>query len=149
MCIYQGVRKNGVSHIGIRKKKVIHILFIEKRGPIIYLAGLKREGHSARISALCHIKEVTLPPPPPPPPTHLNPARIINTYNNDGEDLFSSITSFSESCKSNKDFMKFRIFIQVTITCIWTVSVFKTPVSETHWVFSTVDSRYLEFQGTH
>ena len=42
MCIYQDVRKNGAFHIGIQKNGAIHILFVEKRGPIIYLAELKK-----------------------------------------------------------------------------------------------------------
>ena len=42
MCIYQDVRKNGAFHIGIQKNRAIHILFVEKRGPIIYLAALKK-----------------------------------------------------------------------------------------------------------
>ena len=42
MCIYQDVRKNGPFHIGNQKNRAIHILFVEKRGPIIYLAVLKK-----------------------------------------------------------------------------------------------------------
>ena len=37
-----GCQKNGAFHIGIQKNLVIHILFDEKRGPIIYLAALKK-----------------------------------------------------------------------------------------------------------
>ena len=39
-----GCQKNGAFHIGIQKNRVIHILFVEKRGPIIhvYLAALKK-----------------------------------------------------------------------------------------------------------
>ena len=47
--------KSGAFHIGIKKNLVIHILFVEKRGPIIYLAALKKGGHSACTSAICHI----------------------------------------------------------------------------------------------
>ena len=36
-----GCQKNGAFHIGIQKNRAIHILFVEKRGPIIYLAVLK------------------------------------------------------------------------------------------------------------
>ena len=45
MCIYQDVRKMGKNrafHIGIQKNRAIHILFVEKRGSIIYLAALKK-----------------------------------------------------------------------------------------------------------
>ena len=37
-------QKNGAFHIGIQKNRAIHIhvLFVEKRGPIIYLAALKK-----------------------------------------------------------------------------------------------------------
>ena len=48
-------QKNGAFHIGIQKNRAIHILFVKKRGPIIYLAALKKGGYSARISVLCHI----------------------------------------------------------------------------------------------
>ena len=37
-----GCQKNGTFHIGIQKNRAIHILFVEKRGPIIYLAALKK-----------------------------------------------------------------------------------------------------------
>ena len=38
-----GCQKNGAFHIGIQKNRAIHILFVEKkRGPIIYLAALKK-----------------------------------------------------------------------------------------------------------
>ena len=42
MCIYRNVRKSGAFHIPIKKNWVSHILFVEKRGPIIYLAVLKK-----------------------------------------------------------------------------------------------------------
>ena len=42
MCICLDVRKVGPFHIGIQKNRVIHILFVEKREPIIYLAVLKK-----------------------------------------------------------------------------------------------------------
>ena len=62
-------------HIGIQKNRAIHILFVEKRGLIIYMASAEKGGYSARI--LCHIYigsyppaplSPPLPPPPPPPP---------------------------------------------------------------------------------
>ena len=37
-----GCQKNGTFHTGIQKNGAIHILFVEKRGPIIYLAALKK-----------------------------------------------------------------------------------------------------------
>ena len=37
-----GCQKNGAFHIGIQKNRAIHILFVEERGPIIYLAALKK-----------------------------------------------------------------------------------------------------------
>ena len=37
-----GCQKNGAFHTGIQKNRAIHILFVEKRGPIIYLAVLKK-----------------------------------------------------------------------------------------------------------
>ena len=49
-----GCQKSGAFHIGIQKNRVIHILFVEKRGPILYLAALKR-GHSACRSVLSHV----------------------------------------------------------------------------------------------
>ena len=35
-------QKNSAFHTGIKKNRAIHILFVEKRGPIIYLAALKK-----------------------------------------------------------------------------------------------------------
>ena len=37
-----GCQKNGAFHTGIQENRVIYILFVEKRGPIIYLAALKK-----------------------------------------------------------------------------------------------------------
>ena len=65
-----GCQKNGAFHIGIQKNRAIHILFVEKRGPIIYLAALKKGAIRERTSVLCHILEVTHPPPFP---RHKNP----------------------------------------------------------------------------
>ena len=42
MCIYHDVKKNGAFQIGIQKNWAIHIFLVEKRGPIIYLAVLKK-----------------------------------------------------------------------------------------------------------
>ena len=59
-----GCQKNGAFHIGIQKNWAIHILFVEKRGPIIYLAALKK---GAIRHALC----------PPPPPTRIKHTSIL------------------------------------------------------------------------
>ena len=65
-----GCQKNGAFHIGIQKNGAIHILFVEKRGPIIYLAALKmgaiRHAHPYYVI----YRKLPSPPPPPPPPTH-------------------------------------------------------------------------------
>ena len=37
-----GCQKSTVFHTGIQKNRVIHILFVEKRGPVIYLAALTK-----------------------------------------------------------------------------------------------------------
>ena len=57
-----GCQNNGAFHIGIQKNRVIHILFVEKRGPIIYLAALKKGAirHAHPYYALYR----KLPPPP-------------------------------------------------------------------------------------
>ena len=59
-----GCQKNGVFHIGIQKNRAIRILFVEKRGPIIYLAALKKGAirHAHPYYAIYR----KLPPPPPP-----------------------------------------------------------------------------------
>ena len=49
-----GCQKNGAFHIGIQKNLAIHIPFIEKREPIIYLAVLKK-GAIRHASVQCHI----------------------------------------------------------------------------------------------
>ena len=61
-----GCQKNGAFHIGIQKKWAIHILFVEKRGPIIYLAVLKKGAirHAHPYYAIYR----KLPPHPHPPP---------------------------------------------------------------------------------
>ena len=42
ICAYTRMSEKWAFHIGIQKNQAIHILFVEKRGPIIYLAALKR-----------------------------------------------------------------------------------------------------------
>ena len=61
-------QKNGAFHIGIQKNRVIHILSVEKRGPVIYLAALKKGAirHAHPYYAIYR----KLHPPPPPPHTH-------------------------------------------------------------------------------
>ena len=58
--------KWGLSHRNPEKiDRAIHILFVEKRGPIIYLAALKKGAiwHAHPYYAIYR----KLPPPPPPP----------------------------------------------------------------------------------
>ena len=59
-------QKSGAFYIGTQKNRDIHILFVEKRGPIIYLAALKkgviRHAHTYMYYAIYR----KLPPPPPP-----------------------------------------------------------------------------------
>ena len=57
-------------HIEIQKNRDIHILFVEKRGPIIYLAVLKKGAirHAHPYYAI-YRKLLPSPPPPPPPPS--------------------------------------------------------------------------------
>ena len=49
ICAYTRMSENEAFHTEIQKTRVIHILFVEKRGPIIYLAALKKEGDGAGI----------------------------------------------------------------------------------------------------
>ena len=65
-----GCQKSGAFHIGIQKNRVIHIRFVEKRGPIIYLAALKKGAiqHAHPYYAIYKKLSPTPPSPPPPPP---------------------------------------------------------------------------------
>ena len=63
-----GCPKNGAFHIGIQKDRVIHIHFVEERGPIIYLAALKRGLFGTHIHTMPYIGSYA-PPQSPPPPT--------------------------------------------------------------------------------
>ena len=63
-----GCQKNGAFHIGIQKNRAIHILFVEKRGPIIYLAALKKGAIRQRTHPYYATYRKLPPPPPPPPP---------------------------------------------------------------------------------
>ena len=62
-----GCQKKWAFHIGLQKTRVIHIIFVEKRRPIIYLAALKKRAirHAHPYYALYR----KLPPLPPPPTT--------------------------------------------------------------------------------
>ena len=66
-----GCQKNGAFHIGIQKNRAIHILFVEKRGPIIYLAALKKGAirHAHPYYAIYRKIPLPHPPAPPPPPS--------------------------------------------------------------------------------
>ena len=64
-----GYQKNGVFHIGIQKNCAIHILFVEKRGPVIYLAVLKK-GAIRHAHPYYAIYRKLSPPPLPPPPIY-------------------------------------------------------------------------------
>ena len=63
MCIYSrhipGCQKNGAFHIGIQKNRVVHILSVEKGGPIIYLAALKRGPFGMHICTMPYIGSYT------------------------------------------------------------------------------------------
>ena len=69
MCIYRDVRKSGAFHIPIKKNWVSHILFVEKRGPIIYLAVLKKGAirHAHPYYAIYRNLPLSAPSPPPAP----------------------------------------------------------------------------------
>ena len=59
-----GCQKNGAFHTGIQKNWAIHILFVEKKGPIIYLAVLKKG--AIRHAHLYYAIYRKLPPAPLP-----------------------------------------------------------------------------------
>ena len=50
-----GCQKSGAFHIQIKKNRVSHILFAEKRGANHIPGSAEKGGHLARISVLCHI----------------------------------------------------------------------------------------------
>ena len=100
-----GCQKNGAFHIGIKKNRAIHVLFVEKRGPIIYLAALKKGAirhapppHPTKNGPLAnHIPGSAekggysaRTPPPPPPPTH--------THTKNGPSGYSLSEVFSFHC---------------------------------------------------
>ena len=62
-----GCQKNGAFHTGIQKNRSIHILFVEKRGPFIYLASLKKGviRHAHPYYAI--YRKLPLPTTPPAP----------------------------------------------------------------------------------
>ena len=67
MCIYRDFRKSGAFHIRIKKNWVSHILFVEKRGPIIYLAALKKGAIRHAHPYYAIYRKLHSPPPPPRP----------------------------------------------------------------------------------
>ena len=84
-----GCQKSGAFHIGIQKKnRVIQILFVEKRGPIIFLAALRKRAGEGMEALSTHIRTIlyiggypthsptTNPPQPPPPPPHTHTWRF-------------------------------------------------------------------------
>ena len=73
MCVIPGCQKSGAFHIGIQKNRVIYILCVEKRGPIIYLAALKK-GVIRHAHPYYAIYRQLPPPPPPPPPPRAPPS---------------------------------------------------------------------------
>ena len=71
-----GCQKNGAFHTGIQKNRAIHILFVEKRGPIIYLAAQKK-GAIQHTHPYYAINRKL--PPPPPPHTH-TPTEVCSKF---------------------------------------------------------------------
>ena len=70
-------QKNGACHTGIQKNRAIHILFVEKRGPIIYLAALKKGAFRHAHPYYALYRKLRSPPPPPPLPSpSKNPIHI-------------------------------------------------------------------------
>ena len=67
-----GCQKNGTFHIGIQKKRAIHILFVEKRGPNRYLAALKKGAIRHAHPYYAIYRKLPPTPPPPPPSTRLS-----------------------------------------------------------------------------
>ena len=77
-----GCQKNEAFHTGIQKNWAIHILFVEKRGPIIYLAALKKGAiqHAHPYYAIYRQLPTPLPAPPPPPPHRADNKLIGKEY---------------------------------------------------------------------
>ena len=73
-----GCQKNVAFHKGIQKNRAIHILFVKKRGPIIYLAALKKGAirHAHPHYAIYR----KLPPPPYTPPTPTSLEDKVSKY---------------------------------------------------------------------
>ena len=65
-----GCQKNGAFHTGIQKNRAIHILFVEKRGPIIYLAALKKGAIRHAHPYYAIYRKLTTPLPPTPETCH-------------------------------------------------------------------------------
>ena len=73
-----GCHKIGAFHIQIKKNRVSHIRFVEKRGLIIYLAALEKGAirHAHHYYAIYR----KLPPLPSSPPPHPHPTRLLVSY---------------------------------------------------------------------
>ena len=63
---------------GIQKNRVIHILFVEKRGSFIYLATLKKGAIRHAHPYYAMYRKLPLPPPPP---RALNQVGITEAFN--------------------------------------------------------------------
>ena len=61
-----GYQKNGTFHTGIQKNWAIHILFVEKKGPVIYLAALKKGAIRHAHPYYAIYRKLHTPPPPHP-----------------------------------------------------------------------------------
>ena len=66
-----GCQKSGAYHIRIKKNRVSHLLFVEKRGPVMYLAALKKGAirHAHPYYAIYRKLHPPTPTTPPPPCT--------------------------------------------------------------------------------
>ena len=91
-------QKNGAFHIGIQKNRVIHILSVEKRGPVIYLAALKKGAirHAHPYYAIYRKLH-------PPPPTHTH--THTHTHTRDRESPSKPKTLHHFNVESTKKMM--------------------------------------------
>ena len=106
-----GCQKNGTFHIGILKNRVIHILFVEKRGPIIYLAALKIGPFGTHIRTMTYIGSYR----PAPPPSH--PHTGTPQPPRDRESPFKPKTLHHFNVESTKMMVRCSSFILVRHTC--------------------------------
>ena len=96
-----GCQKNGAFHIEIQKNRAIHIPFVEKRGPIVHLAVLKKGAirHEHPYYAIYR----KLPTPPP----RANPLGSESYINN--------FVSYSE--KSDGSYIRFKRCFVFSLFC--------------------------------